>query len=220
MIQCLQYGLGQGLHKREGWFWKILKTEEVVPDTQAALRQRCYDAYQAQKIFIMAQQQVMPEGWNPLDPLQSVKKAKYSGQFVSLQKVKNPVPANVLTNSFLRFAFGVSKETFRRWMGEGREFVERIPFNKGKNVINDPKMTAIYFSPKRLFMKHEMEQYRDSPAGKNATLHERRQQREFLKEQFNVLLARRCDGGIQKSNSGKDGIAWIHRGGDSKYIER
>lgn len=188
-IQCLQHGLGQGLHKKEGWLWKILKGDGIVPDTQAALRERCYDAYQAQKIFIMAQQQVMPAGWNPLDPLHSVKKAKSSGQFVSLQKVKNPVPANVLTNSFLRFAFGVSKETFCRWMGEGREFVERIPFNKGKNVISDPKMSAIYFSPKRLFMKHEMEQFKESSVGKHATQLERQKQRKFLKEQFNVLPA-------------------------------
>jgi hypothetical protein len=44
----------------------------------------------------------------------------------------------------LRYAFGVSKETFRRWMGEGHEFVKRVPFNKGKNVIDDPKMVATY----------------------------------------------------------------------------
>jgi hypothetical protein len=151
----------------------VLKVDGIVPDTQAALRQRCYDAYQAQKIFIMAQKQVMPEGWDPLDPLHSVKKSKGNGQFVSLQKVKNPVPANFLTNSFLRYAFGVSKETFRRWMGEGCEFVERVPFNKGKNLVDDSKLAAIYFSPKRLFMKYEMEQFRESSEGKHATLLER-----------------------------------------------
>jgi hypothetical protein len=89
VIQCLQYGLSQGLHKKDGWWlWKILHAEGIIPDTQAALRARCYDAYQAQKIFIMAQQQVMPEGWDPLDPMHSVKKAKSTGQFASLQKVK------------------------------------------------------------------------------------------------------------------------------------
>ncbi len=104
IIQCLQYGLHLGLHKKEGWLWRTLIAEGIVQNTQAALRARCYDAYQSQKIFIMAQQQVMPEGWNPLDPVHSVKKAKGSGQFVSLQKVKNPVPANVLTNSLLHRA--------------------------------------------------------------------------------------------------------------------
>jgi hypothetical protein len=188
VIQCLQYGLSQGLHKKEAWLWKILKAEGIIPDSQAALRARCYDAYQAQKIFIMTQQQVMPEGWDPLDPMHSVKKAKGSGQFVSLQKVKHPVPANVRTNSFLRYAFGVSKETFRRWMGEGREFVDRVPFNNGeKKLADDPKLAAIYFSPKRLFMKHEMEQYKETPAGKHTTLYERQKQRKILKDQFQCL---------------------------------
>jgi hypothetical protein len=97
VIQCLQHGLGQGLHKKEGWLWNVLKAEGIVPDTQAALRERCYDAYQSQKIFIMAQQQVMPEGWNPLDPMHSVKKAKSSGQFVSLQKVKEEAYRTIRT---------------------------------------------------------------------------------------------------------------------------
>jgi hypothetical protein len=81
----------------------------------------------------------------------------------------------------------VFQETFRRCMGEGQEFVKRVPFNKGKNVIDDPKMAATYFSPRRLFMEHEMQQFKDSPAGNHATLHERQKQRKFLKEQFKVL---------------------------------
>ncbi len=72
-------------------------------------------------------------------------------------------------------------------MGEGRDFVDRVPFNKGKNVVDDPKMVAIYFSPKHFFMKHEMEQYRETPAGKHATLHERQKHRIFLKDQFHGL---------------------------------
>jgi hypothetical protein len=111
-----------------------LKTDGIVPDTMVALRERCFDAYQEQKIFIMAQKQVMPEGWDPIDLLHSIMKHKGTGQFVRLHKVKNPVPANVLTASFLRYACGVSKEPFRRWMREGRDFVKHVPHNKGKNI--------------------------------------------------------------------------------------
>ena len=74
VIEGLQYGLSQGLHKKEGWLWKFLKADGIVQDTMEARRERCYDAYQAQKIFIMAQKQVMPEGWDPIDPCHSVKK--------------------------------------------------------------------------------------------------------------------------------------------------
>jgi hypothetical protein len=49
----------------------------------------------------------------------------------------------------------------------------------------------------RLFMKHEMEQFKESPAGKHATLHERQKQRKFLKEeQFKASLAARHPGSL------------------------
>jgi hypothetical protein len=186
-VECLQYGLAQGLHKREGWLWKVLVADGVMPNTQGALRERCYQAYQSQKVFIMAQQQLMPEGWDPRDPMRSVKQSKQSGKFMSLQKVKNPVPVNVLTQTFLRYAFGVSKETMRRWLGEGPEYKPRVPFNKNKNVIDDMSMAKVYFSPKKLFMKHEMAAYRETPEGKSASKLDLKTHREFLKAKFAVL---------------------------------
>jgi hypothetical protein len=186
-VECLQHGLANGLHKREGRLWKILLVDGVVPNTQEAKRERCYSAYQSQKVFIMAQKQLMPEGWDPRDPMQSVKKSKASGQFMSLQKDKNPVPVNVLTQSFLRYAYGVSKETMRRWLGEGPEYQTRVPHNKNKNVIDDVAMVKIYYSPKKLFMQHEMKEYAETPQGKTATPQERKKQREYLKAQYKVL---------------------------------
>jgi hypothetical protein len=188
-IENFQYGLEHNLHKVEGWLWHRLVEEGVVSDTQQNLREKCYHAYQAQKIFIMAQKQIMPAGWNPIDPLKSVKHQKGTGQFMSKQRRTNPVPANVLTASFLRFAFGVKKETFRRWMGQGAKFPERVPVNKGKNVIDDITMAAQYFTPKRIFMQHEMEQFTASREGKSATPEEKKKHRDFLKEHFKVLPA-------------------------------
>jgi hypothetical protein len=92
----------------------------------------CYRAYQSQNIFIMAQQQIMPDGWDPRNPLHSVKQHKGTGIFLSLHMVKNPVPNNILTQAYLRFAYGVSKETFRRWMEDGATFEPRVPHNKEK----------------------------------------------------------------------------------------
>ncbi len=139
--------------------WQRLVLEGLVSDTQEALRERCFQAYQAQKIFMMAQKQLMPPGWNPIDSFNSVKRANGDGKFASLQKIVNPVPENILTASFLRYAYGVKKETFRRWMGQGAKFPERIPVNKGKNIIEHIEFAQTYFTPKRLFMQHEMEQY-------------------------------------------------------------
>ncbi len=108
------YGLEYKLHRKEEWLWQRLVLEGVISETVEAKREKCNQAYQAQKNVIMAQKQLMPADWNPIDPLKSVKKDKHTGPFITLQKIVNPVPDNILTSSFLRFAYGVKKKTFRR----------------------------------------------------------------------------------------------------------
>ena len=186
-IENFKYGLENRLHRQEGWLWDRLIMEGLVADTQEALRERCFQAHQAQAIYIMAQKELMPPGWNPIDPYNSVKRGKGDGKFSSLQRLKNPVPENVLTSSFLRYAYGVKKETFRRWIGQGAKFPERIPVNKGKSIITDPKFAEHYFTPKRLFMQYEMEQYMLSPDGRNGSKYEKKKHRDFLKEHFKQL---------------------------------
>jgi hypothetical protein len=108
---------------------------------------------------------------------------------MSKQRLTNPVPANVLTASFLRYVYGVKKETFRRWMGQGAKFPERVPVNKGKNIIDDIAMARQYFTPKRLFMQHEMEQFTASKEGQRAMPEEKKKHRAFLKQHFKDLPA-------------------------------
>ena len=79
---------------------------------------------------------------------------------------------------------GVKKETFRRWMGQGANFPERVPV--GKCIIKDAEFAKSYFTPKRLFMQHEMEQYMLTE-GKQGSREEKKKHREFLKEHFKVL---------------------------------
>jgi hypothetical protein len=188
-IENFNHGLEKRLHKKEGWLWDRLIMEGLglVSDTQESLRERCFHAYQAQKIFIMAQKELMPPGWDPIDPYKSVKRTKGDRKFASLQRGKNPVPENIFTASFLRYAYGVKKETFRRWMGHGVKYQERIPVNKGKCIIQDVEFAKSYFTPKRLFMQHEMQEYMLSPDDKNGSKLEKKKHREFLKEHFKVL---------------------------------
>jgi hypothetical protein len=54
-------------------------------------------------------------------------------------------------------------------------------------VIDDSKLAAIHFNPRRLFIDHEMAEFKESPAGQHATLQERQKQRQFLKDKFDVL---------------------------------
>jgi hypothetical protein len=80
-IENFKYGLENKLHKKEGWLWDRLIMEGLVKDSQEALRERCFHAYQAQKIYIMAQKELMPPEWNPIDPSGSVKRGKADGKF-------------------------------------------------------------------------------------------------------------------------------------------
>jgi hypothetical protein len=187
-IENFHYGLGHKLHRKEEWLWQRLVMEGVILDTVDNKREKCFQAYQAQKIFIMAQKQLMPSDWNPLDPIKSVKQDKRTGQFTTLQKIGTPVPENILTASFLRYAYGLKKETFRRWMGQGSKFPERIPVNKGKNIIEHIEFAEHYFTPKRLYMQHEMKQYMLTNDGRTGTKSEKQAHtRAFLKEHFKVL---------------------------------
>ncbi len=186
-IELLQYGLDEGFHKKEGWLWRRLTGEGVVEDCKEAQRVRVLQAYQSQKIFIMAQKQVMPKGWDPIDPMRSVKVNKGTGKFRSLSKAASPVPGNPLTQSFLRFAFGIPKETFRRWLGEGSVFRSRIPHNKGKSIIDNFEMAETYITPQKLFLEYEMVQFNKTDEGKNATREEKNIHRAFLKEHFKIL---------------------------------
>ncbi len=113
-IELLQYGLDKGLHKKEGWLWRRLVLEGVVEDSKESLRVRFFQAHQAHLFFIMAQKQVIPVGWDPIDPKHSVKVNKVTGQFQSLSKAATPVPGNVLTQSFIMYAYEIPKETLQR----------------------------------------------------------------------------------------------------------
>jgi hypothetical protein len=131
----------------------------------------------------MTQKQIMPPGWNPIEPIKSVKHQKGTGKFVSLHKVATPIPANVLTQSFLRYAYGVSREIFRRWMGEGSEFPARIPHNKGRNIIDHLDMAEKYLNLRFLFVQYEMKMFieKAEKEGRRVSPAEKKAQREFLK---------------------------------------
>jgi hypothetical protein len=117
----------------------------------------------------------------------SVKSDKGTGKFQSLSKAATPVPGNFLTQSYLRFAYGVPKETFRRWMGGGSEFPVTIPHNKGKSIIENIEMAETYFTPLKLFLEHEMSEFNKTDEGKIASRAEKTKHRAFLKEHFKQL---------------------------------
>jgi hypothetical protein len=86
--------------------------------------------------------------------------------------------------------YGVKKETFRRWMGQGAKFPVRVPATKGRiSSMILITMARQYFTPKRLFMQHEMEQFTASKEGQRAMPEGKKKHRAFLKQHFKELPA-------------------------------
>ncbi len=65
-------------------------------------------------------------------------------------------------------------------MGKGAKFLERVPVNKGKNLIDHHKFAESYFTPKRLYMQHEMEKCLLTEDRKSCTKSEKQAHRDGI----------------------------------------
>jgi hypothetical protein len=95
-----------------------------------------------------------------------------------------------LTQTYLRWAYGVPKETFRRWnVGTKGEYVQQIqiPHNKGKTVLLNKKLASQYYSARRLYVNAEMLKWKDTPRGAQASAIQRKEYRESLKATYKSL---------------------------------
>jgi hypothetical protein len=80
------------LDTKEGWLWKILLREGLVADSKEGKHARVWGDYQAQQLYIQAQKDIMPEGWDPLRP--SITQHRLSGKFQRFSKRQNPYMKN------------------------------------------------------------------------------------------------------------------------------
>jgi hypothetical protein len=100
--------------------------------------------YNAQQVYIRAQQDIMGDDFNPLKVLPG---RDEHGQFSFTKNVD--VPKNHLSLAYLLHAYGVSASTFKRLrLREGAPLEKQIPHNKGQSVLVDPDYAAtIYIYP-------------------------------------------------------------------------
>jgi hypothetical protein len=134
----------------------------------------------------MAQNQVMPVGWDPIDPIRSVKVNKVTGQFQSLSKASTSVPGNVLTEPTV--CVWRSERNFSALDGRRFGVPGRIPHNnKGKCIVDNFEMATVYFTPKKRFMEYEIGQFLLTDEGKNASRADKTKHRQFLKEHYKQL---------------------------------
>ncbi len=185
-VQCLKYGKEKKLDTKEGWLWKILLKEGLVANAKEGKRARVWGDYQAQQLYIQAQKDVMPEDWDPLRPSSS--QNRLSGKFQSSSKRQNPIPSNILTATYLRWAHGTSKETFRRWKQAATgEYDIKILHNKGTTVFESSELAQQYYSAKRLYVSDMMKKFNKTPRGTLSNAEDKSKYRDTMKGKYMSL---------------------------------
>ncbi len=101
------------------------------------------------------------------DPRRSDHKTGKDGKFVSAKKGTSK-PKNVLTVTFLCFAFDVPYATFKRWKIDAGVTAVVVPYNKGKSILTDKNWASKLYNARRMFIIHSIAQWLEKhPAKKN-----------------------------------------------------
>ncbi len=134
-IQVLKAGLRTVRHHTIGWLKHDLMIDGELDGTKEKLHAKMFADYNAQKIYIRAQQDIMGEDFNPLKMMPG---RDEQGQFSFSKNVD--VSKNRLSLAYLLHAYGVSAFTFKRLrLREGAPLDKQIPHNKGQSVLLHPE---------------------------------------------------------------------------------
>jgi hypothetical protein len=94
--------------------------------------------YQAQKLYIRAQQDILGEEYNPL---QTIPRRDTEGKFYVDKTVD--VPKNHLSLAYLLHTYDVDASTFKSLrLRAGAPLAKQVPHNKGKSVVLDKEYAA------------------------------------------------------------------------------
>ena len=108
-IAILKNALKTVRHHKLGWLQEDLLASGTLDGTKASLYARLFSDYQAQKIHIRAQKDILGADFNPLHVMPG---RDEEGRFAFTKKVD--VPKNYLSLAYLLYAYDVSESTFRR----------------------------------------------------------------------------------------------------------
>jgi hypothetical protein len=106
--------------------------EGVVEHSKEAQRVRVLLAYQSQKIFIMAQKQVMPKGWDSIDPMRSVKVNKGMDNFKVYLRQLHLFRATYSRNRVYDLRLAFQRRNFAGGWGKDQSSLQGFPTIRGK----------------------------------------------------------------------------------------
>jgi hypothetical protein len=124
--------------------------------SKEALHAKIWADYQAHKIYIGAQQDVMGPEFNPLH---TIPRRDDEGKFVFTKSVD--VPKNHLSLAYLLLhAYDVNVSTFKRLRQRGGAVLpKQVLHNKGQSVLVDKDYAATIYNARYFFVKSRMQKW-------------------------------------------------------------
>ena len=154
-IGVLKAGLTTVRHHTLGWLKEDLIASGELDGTKEALHAKIWADYNAQKIYIQAQQDIMGEEFNPL---RTIPARDFDGKFLVTKSVD--VPKNPLSLAYLLHAYDVNDSMFKRLrMRGGAALPKQVPHNKGQSVFKDKDYADVIFNARSFFVKSQMRKW-------------------------------------------------------------
>jgi hypothetical protein len=151
-IAVLKAGTRFVRHHTKGWLKEDLLATGDLDGSKNGLHAKVWADYNAQKLYIRAQQDILGEDFNPLHTLP---KRDHEGKFAFEKTVD--VPKNHLSLAYLLYAYDMDASTFKRLrLRDGAPLQKQVAHNKGKSVVVHPEYAESIYTPVHFFVKSQM----------------------------------------------------------------
>jgi hypothetical protein len=165
-------------HHKKGWLKEDLEAAGQLDGTKAALHTKMWSDYNAQKLYIRAQQDILGEDYNPLKMLPG---RDGEGKFTFDKTVD--VPRNHLSLAFLLHAYDVDPTTFKRLRQRaGAPLTKQVAHNKGKSVVLNEAYASSIYTACYFFVKSQMLKWLER--NPQATTKRKAERRKWLRKKW------------------------------------
>jgi hypothetical protein len=163
-------------HHKKGWLQEDLLASGHLDGSKAALHAKVWADYNAQKLYIRAQQDILGEDFNPL---YTIPERNIEGKFAYDKTVD--VPKNHLSLAYLLHAYDV--DAFKRLrLRDGAPLKKQVAHNRGKSVVLDQEYAASIYTPCYFFIKSQTRKWLES--NQQATKQRKAERRKWLRNKW------------------------------------
>ncbi len=198
-------------HHKAGWLKDDLIAAGKLENSKASIHAKIWQDYNAQILYIQAQQDIMGPDFNPLRVMPS---RNLEGKFAFTNLVD--VPKNYLSLTYLLYAYDVDKSTFKRLRLRGGEPLEKqVPHNKGQTVFTNSDFAASIYSPRYFYVQAQIRMW--MKANPQASTKRKAERRKILSKEWDRKKAIDEDFGHAYDKKSRDHAA-RHQGAKEEVV--